>query len=81
MITRYTTKQVAKKLKIGHQTLLRWLYAKKVAEPERLRLGGSVLRLWRESDINKVREYKEKGLAARRSRKRTGRKKGKPVSR
>jgi hypothetical protein len=29
----YTTKQVAKKIGSGYQTMLRWLYAKKLAEP------------------------------------------------
>ncbi len=65
-----TATQVAKKLKIGHQTLLRWLFAKKVAEPERLKLGGAVLRLWTDDDVERVKRYKIEGLLDRRSRKR-----------
>jgi hypothetical protein len=77
MIRRFTTKQAAKKIGVGHQTLLRWLYAKKVKEPEKLRLGGAVLRLWTPADIGAARKYKVEGLAKRRSRKGTGRSKKK----
>jgi transposase len=75
MIKRYTTKEVAKKIGVGHQTLLRWLYAKRIAEPERLRLGGATLRLWTEDDIRRARQYKTEGAASRRSRKMGSRKK------
>ena len=70
---RYTTKEVAEAIGVGHQTLLRWLYSKRLAEPERLILGGQSLRLWAKADIKRAREYKVKGAAGRRSRKGTGR--------
>src|SRR6201997_2310611 len=39
---------------VGHQTLLRWLYAGKVAEPERMILGGASIRLWTKADIKRA---------------------------
>ena len=69
----YTTKQVAKKIGAGYQTMLRWLYSKKLAEPERLMLGGASIRLWTEADLQRARRYKVEGAAKRRARKGTGR--------
>jgi hypothetical protein len=71
MIRRYSTKQVAKKIGVGHQTLLRWLYAKQLAEPERMLYGGQNLRIWTMDDIQRARNYKVKGAAERRGRKGT----------
>jgi hypothetical protein len=67
----YTTRQVAKKIGVGYQTILRWLYAQELAEPERLVIGGATVRLWTEADVLKARKYKVEGSASRRSRKRT----------
>ncbi len=67
-MTRYTTKQVAKAVKVSYMTLLRWLYAKKVAEPDRVRLGGQNLRLWTKQDIAAVRKFKAANYHANRSR-------------
>ena len=73
----YTTKQVAKKIGAGYQTMLRWLYAKKLAEPERMMLNGASIRLWTKDDLERARKYKVEGAAKRRSRKGTGRPKKK----
>ena len=73
----YTTKQVAKKIGAGYQTMLCWLYAKKLAEPERLILGGATIRLWTDADLQRARKFKVEGAAKRRSRKGTGRPKEK----
>ena len=70
---RYTTKEVALAIGVGYQTLLRWLYAGKVAEPERMLLGGAILRLRTKADIKRARQYKVKGYDSLRSRKGTGR--------
>ena len=67
----YTTKQVAKKIGVGYQTILRWLYAKKLSEPERMIIGGATVRLWTEADVQRARKYKVEGSASRRSRKQT----------
>jgi hypothetical protein len=77
MIRRYTTIEVAKKIGVGHQTLLRWLYAKKLAEPERMIFGGQNLRLWTKDDIKRALKYKVEGAAERRSKKGMGRRKKK----
>ena len=68
----YTTRQVAKKIGVGYHTILRWLYAKKLAEPERMIIGGATVRLWTEADLQRARKYKVEGSASRRSRKKTG---------
>jgi len=54
---------------IGKRTLLRSLYEKKIAEPDRLTDGGEDIRLWTEGDIEKVRRYKEANFRKRRGRK------------
>ncbi len=69
---RYTTQEVAKAIGVGYQTLLRWLYGKKLAEPERMLFGGQNLRLWTTEDIQRAKKYKKEGAEARRSRKGKG---------
>jgi hypothetical protein len=66
---RYSTQEVAKTIGVGYQTLLRWLYSKKLAEPERLSYNGQSLRLWTKADIARARKYKVEGSLSRRSRK------------
>jgi hypothetical protein len=68
----YTTKQVATSIGVGYQTLLRWLYAKHLAEPERIKLGGASVRLWTKADLQRARKQKKDGSAGRRSRTGTG---------
>ena len=70
---RYTTKEAATAIGVGYQTLLRWLYAGKLVEPERMILGGANIRLWTKEDIKRARQYKVKGYDSRRSRKGTER--------
>ncbi len=69
MIKRYTTHEVAKQIGVSYLTLLRWLYAKELPEPERLILGGQNLRLWTKDDLKRARKYKVEGAAERQSRK------------
>lgn len=68
-MTRYTTKQVAKAVGVGYQTLLRWLYAKRIPEPQRIIYGGQKLRLWAKQDIAIARKFKAAHYQAHRSRK------------
>ena len=58
---RYTTKEVAKTIGVSYLTLLRWLYSKQLAEPERISYGGQSLRLWTKADIARARKYKKDG--------------------
>lgn len=59
---RYTTKEVAQTIGVGYQTLLRWLYAGKLDEPERMVLGGATLRLWTKADIKESAAIQGEGL-------------------
>jgi len=70
----YTTRQVAKAAGISYLTLLRWIYAGDIAEPERIILGTMKLRLWTKNDIQRVRRYKIDGQAERQARKLGGKK-------
>ncbi len=70
---RYTTQEAAKAIRVSYMTLLRWLYAKAIAEPERMIYGGQTLRLWTKADIARARKFKVEGAQSRRSRKGLGR--------
>ena len=66
----YSTKQVAKILGISRVTLQRWLLSRSVQEPERVTAGGVDARVWTESDIERVRQYKKTHYRKGRGRKR-----------
>jgi len=53
----YSTVQAAKLLRIGRDTLYRWLRAGKVAAPPVQEVGGVRVRLWGSKDIEHVRKY------------------------
>ncbi len=59
-----TTLQVANDLKISKQTLLNWLYAKKVPEPPRNRNG---YRLWSSARVSLIRKMIVDGRIHRRT--------------
>jgi DNA-binding transcriptional MerR regulator len=59
-----TTLQVANDLKISKQTLLNWLYAKKVPEPPRNRNG---YRLWSSARVSLIRKMIGDGRIHRRT--------------
>ena len=61
----YSTAEVAKALNIGQRTLLRWLYAKEIPEPEMIQVGHD-RRAWTDEDVENLRRYKEKYYAKRR---------------
>jgi hypothetical protein len=64
-----STLEVARMIGIHKQTLLDWLYAGKVLEPKRQAIGGQVVRIWTQTDIDRVRSYKEKNYCKGRGRK------------
>ena len=66
MNTSYSTAEVAKAIGVNKSTLLRWLYAGKVAEPKIETFGGVASRIWSRSDLQRAMEFK-----AQRYRKRT----------
>jgi hypothetical protein len=59
-----TTLEVAHELKVSKQTLLNWLYAGKVPEPPRNRMG---YRLWSPSRVSLVRKMIGDGRLHRRT--------------
>jgi excisionase family DNA binding protein len=67
----YSTVEVAKLLKIGNDTLHRWIHTKKVPAPALQRVGGLSIRLWTEADIEEVKKYRSEhywGRGSRRNR-------------
>jgi DNA-binding transcriptional MerR regulator len=68
----YSTPEAAKKCGVHHITLQRWVSTGKIKAPRKTRVGGVVVRLWTDSDLDQVRKYK-----AEHYRKGRGRKKGK----
>ena len=60
----FTTLEVAHELKVSKQTLLNWLYAKKVAEPPRNRSG---YRLWSPARVSLVKRLITDGRLHRRT--------------
>ena len=64
-----STLEVARMIGIHKQTLLDWLYAGRVREPKRQTVGGQVVRIWTQSDIERVRGYKEQNYCKGRGRK------------
>ena len=64
-----STVEVARVIGIHKQTLLNWLYAGKVQEPKRQAVGGQVVRIWTQSDVEQIRKYKEQNYRKGRGRK------------
>ena len=46
-------------------TLLRWLYAGKLPEPETQTFGGVQSRVWSEADLNRAKLYRERNYRKR----------------
>lgn len=51
----FTTAQVAKAIGVNQRTLLRWLYAGEIPEPQRLQND----RVWDQADLDFAKAYKE----------------------
>ena len=65
----YSTAQVAHVLKIGRQTLHRWIASGDVSAPRRSKVGGVIVRMWTTADVERVRKYKQKNYRKGRGRK------------
>ncbi len=75
----YSTRQVAKKLGLGENTLSRYIADKKVPAPETIQAGNLVVRVWSDQDVEKVRKILPKIANGRKTRykkrpKKTGKK-------
>jgi len=65
----YSTAQVARKIGVDKKTLLRWLYADKLAEPEIIKMPGATIRVWNQADVKRAIRYKEQNYCKGRGRK------------
>jgi hypothetical protein len=65
----YSTVQVAQMVGVDKQTLLRWLWARKIPEPKHFANGGQKIRLWTDRDVKNARKYKEENYRKGRGRK------------
>lgn len=55
-MTRFSTRQVAKKLGLGTSTLARYIADRKLPTPEIVEVGSAHVFAWTEADIEKARE-------------------------
>ena len=65
----YSTAQVARKVRIGKQTLHRWIREGKITAPRKQRVGGVVVRLWNDEAVERVRKFKTANYRKGRGRK------------
>lgn len=65
----YSTPEAAKKCGVHHITLQRWVSEGKVKAPAKTRIGGVIVRLWTDSDLERVRKYKQENYRKGRGRK------------
>jgi hypothetical protein len=61
----YSTAEVARAIGVNKTTLLRWLYAGKLPEPDTQTFGGVESRIWSEADLNRARLYREQNYRKR----------------
>ena len=58
-MAKYSTVQVARKIGVDKKTLLRWLYAGKLAEPKSINTPGVMTRVWTDTDLKRAAVYKQ----------------------
>jgi excisionase family DNA binding protein len=66
----YTTVQAAKELGVSRDTIYRWMKANSIKGARVTRFGEFQLRLWAESDLNRIRAWMAKHPHANRGKKR-----------
>ena len=54
----YSTSEAARECGIHHITLQRWVSEGKVPAPRKQRVGGVVVRLWTDRDVERLRKFK-----------------------
>jgi len=55
-MVKFSTREAAQKLGIGHSTLAHYVDEGKVPAPERLATGGRIVHIWTDDDIERVRK-------------------------
>jgi DNA-binding transcriptional MerR regulator len=53
---KFSTREAAQKLGIGHSTLAHYVDEGKVPAPERIATGNRIVHIWTEEDIERVRK-------------------------
>jgi transposase len=61
----YSTAEVARMIGVSKNTLFRWLYAGKLAEPKTQTFGGVESRIWSEADLERARKFREENYRKR----------------
>ena len=76
-MTKYSTRQAANKLGLGHSTLARYIESGKIAAPDSVVTGTTTTHIWTHADIERVRKLLPKIANGRKTRyqKQKGRKK------
>jgi len=64
----FSTSQAAKKLGIGIKTLSRYVAEKKIPAPKILNVGGSIIHIWTEAEIERTRQLLPKIANGRKTR-------------
>jgi excisionase family DNA binding protein len=72
----YSTSEAARKLGIHPITLHRWVLEGRIKAPKKQHIGGVVVRLWADRDVDRVRKYKAAHYRKGRGRKKAQKKGG-----
>jgi predicted site-specific integrase-resolvase len=65
----YSTAQVAKMLGVHKVTLQNWLLDGKAREPRKVRVGNIDFRIWTDTDVKRLKRYKQQNYRKGRGRK------------
>ncbi len=68
MMTRFSTREAAKKLGISHDTLANYIEVGKVPKPETVKAGKRMIHLWTSKEIEYVRKALPKIANGRKTR-------------
>jgi excisionase family DNA binding protein len=68
-MAKYSTPEAAKRCGVHHITLQRWVSSGKLKSPKKTRIGGVIVRLWTEADLERVRKFKKENYRKGRGRK------------
>jgi hypothetical protein len=67
-MTRYSTREAARKLGLSHNALAVYVRTGKVPTPEEVRYGGNIVHIWTEEEIDHVRKLLPKIANGRKTR-------------
>jgi predicted site-specific integrase-resolvase len=60
-----STQDVADRIGVCKRTLLRWLYAGKIPDVRRERIGGIEVRLWNARDLQRAQRFRDESFGRR----------------